>query len=110
MIGSFQRLVRFSFSGHRKGYAPRQSRNAKIDSVAAQRDAFLTKKCDLLSPLCDAAVSAHDTMPWNVTFRGRENMADETRRVRIDVAIRLDEALGNCANELEDARGARLDR
>ena len=49
-------------------------------------------------------------MPWNVTFRCRKNVTDKSRRMRVDVAIRLDEALGNCANEIEDARGARVDR
>jgi hypothetical protein len=47
-------------------------------------------------------------MPWNVTFRCRKNIADKARRARIDVAIGLDEAFGNCADEIEDARGARV--
>jgi hypothetical protein len=46
-------------------------------------------------------------MPWNVRVRRRKDVSDETWRVWIDVAIRLDEAFGNCANEIEDPRNAR---
>jgi len=59
--------------------------------------------------LSDGAVGSDDAMPWNLTFRRRKNMADKSRRARVDVAIRLDEALGNCANEIENARCARVD-
>jgi hypothetical protein len=75
-----------------------------------QRYAFFSKSLELSSSLSDAAVGAHDAVPWNVTFGCRKNVTDKARRARIDVAVRLDETLWNCTNECEDARSARVDR
>lgn len=97
----------FPFARHAERYVSRQSCSGEIDAITAHGYTFLTKSRELSSPLSDGAVGSHHAMPRNLAFGSRQDMPDQARRVRIDIAVRLNEALGYCAHEIEDARNPR---
>jgi hypothetical protein len=87
---------------------PRQPRLPEIHAVAAQRDALSVQEVALALPLREAAVRTDDSVPWDGVVRGRKHTADEARRIRVDVAVRANESLGDLAHTGEDAGYTRL--
>jgi hypothetical protein len=75
---------------------------AKLDAVAAHRDAFLQQELALASALRDRSVGADDAVPGEVLVRRREDAADQAGRAWIDVAVRADEPARNRAYARDD--------
>src|SRR5579872_5247173 len=75
---------------------------SEVDPVAAHRDTLLLEKRSLAPSLREAAVGPHDSMPRHVLARGREHLTDMSRRMRVDVAIRPDKALGDGLHPPDD--------
>jgi hypothetical protein len=63
----------------------------QIHTVAAHRDALFNQERALLPSPREASVEADYSVPWEAIVDGRENVPDEARRGRVDVAI--------CANK-----------
>ena len=80
----------------------RQACVAEVDAVAPHRHTFSKEPRALRLALGQAAVGSDDAVPGEIVDCG-EDVADEARRVRIDVAVGADVALGDRADAFDDA-------
>jgi hypothetical protein len=78
----------------------------EVDPVTIHRHSFLPQPCDLVTTHWDSPIGAHHSVPRHIILSGGKDLADQTRRSGIDVAIGLDESLGNGSNPVQDASGA----
>jgi hypothetical protein len=86
---------------------PRQSGLPQVHAVTTQRDSLAVQELALTPPLREAAVGSDDSVPGQVLVCGGQDLTDESRRGRVDVAVRADEALGDLTDARQDARGSR---
>jgi hypothetical protein len=81
----------------------RQARVPEVDAVAAHRHTFSKQPRALRLALGQATVGSDDAVPGEIVDCG-EDVADEARSVRIDVAVGADVALGDRADAFDDAQ------
>jgi len=76
---------------------------AEIDAVAAQRHTFLKQPRALLLASGQTAIGSDHAMPGEIVNCGQD-VANEARRARIDVAVCADETFRNRADPFGDAQ------
>jgi hypothetical protein len=87
---------------------PRQPRLTEVDAVAAQGNPLSVEQSTLPLPHREAPVGADDAVPRQILVRVRQHVADQARRVGVDVAVRPDESLRNVPHTGNDSPDARV--
>lgn len=74
---------------------PSHSRQSEVNAVTTERHSLVAQPLELRRAHGCSAVCTNDSMPWNIRVIGCKDAADGSRRVRIDITVRTDEASGN---------------
>ena len=90
-----------------RAFSASGARSIQIDPPTPHRHAFPPQQLGLHLALRDRAVGADDPMPGKLQVSRGEDPADQTGRIRVDVAIRLDMTDRDVSNALDDARETR---
>ena len=80
----------------------------EVDAASTHRHALPQQELALSAPHREGPVGPDDAVPRDVLLRRREDVADQTGRGGIDVAIRSDAPFGNLPHPLDDARLPRI--
>src|SRR4029077_13764075 len=80
----------------------------EVDSLSAHRHTFSEKPLALALSFGDAPVGANDALPRKILVSRRQHPPDQTRRLRIDLAVGTYRTLGNLTNPGDDAGYALL--
>ena len=82
----------------------------EVHPITAHGYALGEQQLALALPFWNAPIRSNDPMPGKPLVRSGQNAPDQTRRARVDVAVRLDRPCGDVSNSVEDSRDPQFAR